>query len=58
MIFKLRIYTFERWYGDLSGGGNINQIDGNVCCLGVENGSTGMINRQEFIDSKSISNFV
>jgi hypothetical protein len=38
-------------------GGIINQIDRNVCCLGVENGNTGMINMQEIIESKSIPNF-
>ena len=35
-------------------GGGINQIDRKVCCLGVENGGMGMINIQEFIDSKRI----
>ena len=35
-------------------GRGINQIDKKVCCLGVENGGTGMINIQEFIDSKRI----
>ena len=34
--------------------GGINQIDRKVCCLGVENGGMGMINIQEFIDSKRI----
>jgi hypothetical protein len=38
-------------------GGIINQIDRNVCCLGVENGNTGMIDMQEIIESKSIPNF-
>jgi hypothetical protein len=32
----------------------IYQIDRKVCCLGVENGGMGMINIQEFIDSKRI----
>jgi hypothetical protein len=35
-------------------GGGIDQIDRNVCCLGVENGGMGMINMQEFIDSNRI----
>jgi hypothetical protein len=35
-------------------GGGIYQIDRKVCCLGVENGGMGMINIQEFIDSKRI----
>ena len=35
-------------------GRGINQIDRKVCCLGVENGGMGMINIQEFIDSKRI----
>jgi hypothetical protein len=39
-------------------GGGINQIDRKVCCLGVENGGMGMINIQEFIDSKRIKLFL
>ena len=35
-------------------GGGIDQIDRNVCWLGVENGGMGMINMQEFIDSNRI----
>jgi hypothetical protein len=35
-------------------GGGIDQIDRKVCCLWVENGGMGMINIQEFIDSKRI----
>ena len=35
-------------------GRGINQINRKVCCLGVENGGTGMINIQKFIDSKRI----
>jgi hypothetical protein len=35
-------------------GGGINEIDRKVCCLEVENGGMGMINIQEFIDSKRI----
>jgi hypothetical protein len=34
--------------------GGINQIDRKACCMGVEHGVMGMINIQDFIDSKRI----
>jgi hypothetical protein len=65
-IFKFRVDTLEHLHtkygvkeittlawGFIWGGG-INQIDRKVCCLGVETGGMGMINIQEFIDSKRI----
>lgn len=35
-------------------GGKVNQIERNVCCINEENGGMGMINFDEFIDSKYI----
>jgi hypothetical protein len=51
-IVKLSKITTLVWGFTLGGG--IDQIDRNVCCLGVENGGMGMINMQEFIDSNRI----
>ena len=56
MVKDLNVFPFnnDMKQAHFIWGGGINQIDRKVCCLGIENGGMGMINIQEFIDSKRI----